>query len=152
VSDGTALYRIYSDADLLLYIGISNDFGRRWKQHARKQPWWTERRRMTVLFYDSRTEAEVAEEAAVKVEKPKYNKQYLVPLPPRTWKRRPPEVPATPNLRPMTPDERKAVDARLAEVEADVRALVSEISALVDEHVDADAVERWNRVPEMEDA
>lgn len=36
----TALYRIFGDADLLLYIGISKDFGTRWKQHAKAQPWW----------------------------------------------------------------------------------------------------------------
>ena len=37
--DPTALYRLFGDADLLLYIGISDDFGRRWKEHAKTQPW-----------------------------------------------------------------------------------------------------------------
>ena len=64
-SEETALYRIFGDADLLLYIGISNDFGRRWKQHAKKQPWWPEKRRMTTEWYDSRDDAERAEEAAI---------------------------------------------------------------------------------------
>lgn len=77
----TALYRIYGDADLLLYIGISKDFGRRWKQHAKKQPWWNERRRMTVdRWFDFRSEAEAAEQAAIQAEHPKYNKRHAVRL------------------------------------------------------------------------
>lgn len=69
----TALYRIFGDADLLLYIGISDDFGARWKRHAKAQPWWGERRRMTVDFYGSREEAAAAEPVAIKAERPKHN-------------------------------------------------------------------------------
>jgi len=70
----TALYRVWGDADLLLYIGVSNDFGRRWREHAERQPWWGEMRRLTVdEWFDSRPEAEEAEEAAIKAECPKYN-------------------------------------------------------------------------------
>jgi|ERR1035437_8826408 predicted GIY-YIG superfamily endonuclease len=72
-ADETALYHILGDADLLLYIGISKNFGERWKQHARKQPWWTERRRMTTEWYSSRAEAEEAETAAIQAEHPKHN-------------------------------------------------------------------------------
>jgi predicted GIY-YIG superfamily endonuclease len=82
----TALYRVFGEADLLLYIGISNDFGRRWKQHARKQPWWDEKRRLTVdQWFDSREEAEAAEATAIMAEKPKYNKKHaaLPARPPR---------------------------------------------------------------------
>lgn len=77
----TALYYIYGVADLLLYIGISNDFGKRWKQHARKQPWWGEKRWMTTLWYDSRPEAEAAETAAIEAERPKYNKVHAARSP-----------------------------------------------------------------------
>jgi hypothetical protein len=70
----TALYRVFGDADLLLYIGISKDFGGRWKQHARTQPWWGEMRRLTVdCWFDSRAEAEAAEKAVIADEQPKYN-------------------------------------------------------------------------------
>jgi predicted GIY-YIG superfamily endonuclease len=69
----TALYHVYGEADLLLYIGISNDFGRRWKDHAKVQPWWGEKRRLTTRWYDSRPEAEDEETAAIRAEKPKYN-------------------------------------------------------------------------------
>lgn len=70
----TALYRIYDDSDLLLYVGISNDFDRRWKEHAEVQPWWPEHRWMKVYWHDTRKEAETAEALAIEAEKPKYNK------------------------------------------------------------------------------
>ena len=80
LADGTALYRIWGDADLLLYIGVSDDFGSRWKQHAKQQPWWDEMRRLTVdAWYESRAQAEAAEQAAIKAEAPKYNKQHVTP-------------------------------------------------------------------------
>lgn len=83
----TALYRIYGDEDLLIYIGISKDFGRRWKEHAKRQSWWGEMRRLAVdEWFDSRPEAEAAETAAIKAEKPKYNKRHAVPPPPRVRK------------------------------------------------------------------
>ena len=72
----TALYRLFSAEDALLYVGISNNFGQRWRQHARTQPWWSERRRMATVWFDSRPDAEAAEEAAIKTEHPKYNKQH----------------------------------------------------------------------------
>jgi len=75
--DETALYRVFGDADLLLYIGISNSFGRRWTEHAKRQPWWDEKRRLSVDgWFDSREDAEDAETAAIKAEKPKYNKRH----------------------------------------------------------------------------
>jgi predicted GIY-YIG superfamily endonuclease len=73
----TALYRVRGEAGLLLYIGISNDFGRRWKQHARKQPWWGEKRSLSVdKWYPSREEAEAAEAAAIQAERPKHNQRH----------------------------------------------------------------------------
>jgi predicted GIY-YIG superfamily endonuclease len=48
VTERTALYRAFGGGDRPLYIGISNDFGRRWKEHAKKQTWWNEMRRMTI--------------------------------------------------------------------------------------------------------
>ena len=77
MSDETALYRIWGNADLLLYIGVSNSFGRRWAEHAKTQPWWDEKRRLTVDgWFDSREDAEAAEAAAIRVEGPKYNKRH----------------------------------------------------------------------------
>jgi predicted GIY-YIG superfamily endonuclease len=73
VSGQTGLYHVYGEADILLYIGVSKHFGVRWQQHAQKQPWWNERRRMTVDFYDDREEALDAEALAIFTEQPKYN-------------------------------------------------------------------------------
>lgn len=73
LTEPTYLYRVFGEAGVLLYIGITDDFGRRWKQHARMQPWWPERRSFAIDLYDSREEAKAAEEAAIKVERPKHN-------------------------------------------------------------------------------
>lgn len=89
----TALYRVFGEADLLLYIGIGDDFGRRWKQHARVQPWWEEKRRQTVEWHPSRELAEAAETAAIKSEKPRYNKRDAVPPPARVREIAAPPVP-----------------------------------------------------------
>ena len=72
----TGLYHVYDGAEGLLYIGVSKHFGIRWQQHAQKQPWWNERRRMTVDFYDDREEALDAEALAIFTEQPKYNVLY----------------------------------------------------------------------------
>jgi hypothetical protein len=93
IPEETALYHIFGDEDLLLYIGISKDFGQRWKNEARDFPWWDEKRRMTTDWYPSRPEAATAERAAIKAEHPKHNKAHNVNKPPRTRKSgSPPEV------------------------------------------------------------
>jgi len=75
-ADGTALYRIRGEGAVLLYIGISDDFGRRWKEHAKRQPWWDEMRSLSVdEWFPSRAEADAAETAAIKAERPKYNEK-----------------------------------------------------------------------------
>lgn len=77
MTERTALYRVWGAAGLLLYIGISKDFGGRWKRHAKQQPWWDEMKRLAAdEWFDSREEAEAAEAVAIRAEKPKYNKQH----------------------------------------------------------------------------
>jgi hypothetical protein len=70
----TALYRIFGDEDLLLYIGITKNFGMRWQKHSSTQPWWPQLRRQTIDWYDSRPEARAAELAAIHAEQPVHNK------------------------------------------------------------------------------
>jgi len=77
----TALYRMFDAAGDLLYIGISKNFGIRWRREAASFPWWPEMQRQTVDWYPSRPEAHAAEIAAIKAEKPKYNIQHAAPLP-----------------------------------------------------------------------
>lgn len=76
MSTPTALYRLFGEDDALLYVGVAKTFGPRWHQHAHSQPWWHEVRRQSVDWYPSREEAETAERAAIKAERPKYNKQH----------------------------------------------------------------------------
>ena len=73
VTGETYLYRFYDARGMLLYIGITGDFGKRWQQHAQKQPWWNDRRRMTVDLYDTRDDAIDAEALAIFAEQPKHN-------------------------------------------------------------------------------
>ena len=76
-SGRTALYRVWGGEGVLLYIGVSNNLPHRWNNHMRVQPWWGELRSLTVEWYETRDEAEAAEETAIKAEQPKYNVTHL---------------------------------------------------------------------------
>lgn len=70
----TALYRYFDAADDLLYIGISKNPDARWAAHrywGRRWPSLVASRRDE--WFDSRPEAEDAEVAAIKAEKPRFN-------------------------------------------------------------------------------
>jgi hypothetical protein len=75
----TAVYRIRGEAEVLLYIGVTNNVVIRWNGHQAVQPWWDELRSLTVEWFDSREEALAAEKAAILAEQPKYNVTYLKP-------------------------------------------------------------------------
>lgn len=69
----TTLYRFYSTADELLYIGISVNFDKRRQQHSKDKQWWEEVHRWTLTEYPCRMDAAVAERDAIIAELPKYN-------------------------------------------------------------------------------
>ena len=69
----TALYRIYADGEVLLYIGVSNNFGVRWQKHASTKPWWGDVRSQTIYWFDTRDEALDAEALAIFTEQPTHN-------------------------------------------------------------------------------
>lgn len=69
----TVLYRYFGEAGDLLYIGITDEPGRRWKEHMKSQPWWASVRRQTAQWYDTRASAEVAEISAIRSERPLHN-------------------------------------------------------------------------------
>lgn len=77
----TALYRLFGDGDVLLYIGISKTFGRRWHQHSRSQPWWPQVRRQSIDWYPGRDEALAAEADAIRAEYPRHNVAHARPRP-----------------------------------------------------------------------
>lgn len=69
----TALYRLYDEHDVLLYIGISETPEKRWSAHASNKPWWPQVARKTVQWFDSRPLAEAAEATALATERTPYN-------------------------------------------------------------------------------
>lgn len=69
----TTLYRLYDNADRLLYVGTSADAQTRWEQHAREKLWWSSVARATVEWHPDRTTAMTAERAAIKAEAPLHN-------------------------------------------------------------------------------
>lgn len=71
-----ALYRFYSDDEVLLYVGLTMDPSKRWKAHGKEKPWWFDVKNITIERFKSRGDVEIAEIAAIKAERPLYNVQH----------------------------------------------------------------------------
>jgi GIY-YIG catalytic domain len=69
----TALYRFYDARETLLYVGISVDPWRRWREHVLDKPWYPQVRHQSVTWYDSEREARKAETRAIRSERPRFN-------------------------------------------------------------------------------
>lgn len=69
----TALYRIRSASDDLLYIGISANPPQRWLQHADDKSWWSEVAGFSIEWFGSRAEALAMEAHAIRSEHPLHN-------------------------------------------------------------------------------
>jgi len=89
MSERMAVYRLYDANDVLLYVGISKSFGRRWRSHRAEKPWWPEVHHQTIDWLETREEADEAETVAVLNEKPRYNIAKVPSLPPPRPLRRP---------------------------------------------------------------
>jgi hypothetical protein len=70
------LYRFYDADDMLLYVGISDDWTRRLRQHWRDKPWFGDVISVTREPYPDRGAVSAAERAAIRAERPLYNKQH----------------------------------------------------------------------------
>lgn len=70
--DGYMVYRIWSKAGDLLYVGCTAHYINRIRQH-RTKPWWPEVTRITVEHYLDIYEASDAEQTAIAAEKPLHN-------------------------------------------------------------------------------
>ena len=68
-----ALYRFYDDRENLLYVGITDDPWRRWREHVRIQPWYPQVKHQAVTWYEGKIAAEVAERIAIRRERPRFN-------------------------------------------------------------------------------
>lgn len=73
---GQFLYRLYSRSGELLYVGVTDNCLRRWKEHSKIQPWWSEVHRLTQDWFPDRTSVEAAERRAIQVERPVHNKTH----------------------------------------------------------------------------
>jgi hypothetical protein len=69
----TALYRHYSDAGVLLYVGISNNQPSRMKAHQKTSPWSKSTTLIKIEYFNTRKEAQAAEVRAIQDEEPLYN-------------------------------------------------------------------------------
>ena len=68
-----ALYRLYGAGDALLYVGVTNNAGARFTEHAKAKSWWPEVTKKTIAWYDSREDVLLAEAEAIAGEHPAYN-------------------------------------------------------------------------------
>lgn len=71
----TAVYRLYNEDAILLYVGYTYDTDQRWKDHTRKQWWWDQVDEMQTLlhWYANVADAAAVEALAILTECPKYN-------------------------------------------------------------------------------
>ncbi|MEV5930088.1 GIY-YIG nuclease family protein [Streptomyces cellulosae] len=69
----TALYRLYDATGALLYVGITSDPERRFKQHAYLKPWWGDVARREIRWFANRPAAERAEVEAIQDDDPLHN-------------------------------------------------------------------------------
>ena len=72
----TALYRHFNATGQLLYIGISSRPATRTAEHYLRSSWFIEVARIDIEWFGSRLDAEQAEWAAIRHEKPLHNKAF----------------------------------------------------------------------------
>lgn len=72
-SVATAVYRLYDELGVLLYVGISNQPPTRFEQHRMKMPWWNRVVTREIEWYETRPLAEAEEYRAIVQDSPVYN-------------------------------------------------------------------------------
>lgn len=76
------LYRHYSRNGELLYVGISASTAARLMQHRANSGWFDDLFKITIERFPDRRAAKKAEFDAIRLEAPKYNKQFVYQPPP----------------------------------------------------------------------
>lgn len=71
----TCLYRLYDVFGNLLYLGISSNLKRRWKEHRTSSWWWPQVIDRQEEWFDDRPTAHAAERVAVRTELPLHNSE-----------------------------------------------------------------------------
>lgn len=69
----TAVYRFYNSSHVLLYVGITDSPAVRWRDHAKKKPWWSQVAERTLAWHPDRKAAAAEESVAIQTEEPLYN-------------------------------------------------------------------------------
>jgi predicted GIY-YIG superfamily endonuclease len=69
----TALYRLFDARGALLYVGVTGDPTRRFRDHRTKKDWWQEVARHSVEWFESEWRALQAEVQAIATEAPRHN-------------------------------------------------------------------------------
>ncbi len=119
-----ALYRMYDDADRLLYVGISAGWPERLRQHARSSAWYSDVVRIALEHHPDEATARQAERLAQEHENPVHN----IDLNGRALGRRSTRPPSHPpnNLREL----RLAQGLPLVRVERDIAISAAHLSAM----------------------
>ncbi|WP_097930877.1 MULTISPECIES: GIY-YIG nuclease family protein [unclassified Streptomyces] len=72
----TALYRLFDEEGVLLYVGIAVDPEVRLRVHAREKTWWPQVAQRSIEWFANRAEAEAAEMQAIVSEGPSRNVEH----------------------------------------------------------------------------
>jgi predicted GIY-YIG superfamily endonuclease len=75
-AEPTALYRLYNADGALLYIGVTDNPERRFKQHRDTKPWWPQVAQKTTEWCPTRLRALAEEATAIEAEAPIYNLEH----------------------------------------------------------------------------
>ncbi len=67
------LYRMFDEADHLLYVGVTRHLSRRKSKHKKFKRWYGDVARIKCEPFTSRIDAEDAELKAIQTESPRYN-------------------------------------------------------------------------------
>jgi predicted GIY-YIG superfamily endonuclease len=73
-TDRHGVYRVKAWTGLLLYVGCTNDLGRRMNEHRARSPWFPLAHTVEVSNYPSAATALLAEREAIRLESPLFNR------------------------------------------------------------------------------
>lgn len=82
ISERTALYKLYDENDVLLYVGVTNNTAVRWAKHAADKPWWSDVSRQEITWHADRASALAAEKESIRAGQPRYNSEHTSPAAP----------------------------------------------------------------------
>lgn len=74
----TAVYRLFDERGIILYIGVTDHPKRRWGTHASTKEWWPQVHTKKLVWFESRDEALAAERAAIFDEEPVHNVRHML--------------------------------------------------------------------------